>query len=146
MEFCRKLSELEHEMYRLPTEAEWEYACRAGTTTAYYWGSIFDESFAWTNDNSDEKTHEIATRKPNPWGLHDMSGNVAEWCLDWKGNYAPGETADPRGASGGEFRVIRGGSWAPYPLPVRSAARYGATPISMIDFVGFRVVRQVPAK
>jgi formylglycine-generating enzyme required for sulfatase activity len=139
-EFCSKLSTLESRKYRQPTEAEWEYACRAGSKSAYYWGPVADDSYAWTNQNAEEKTHEVGTRKPNAWGLYDMAGNVAEWCQDWKGNYTPGEQVDPRGAAGGEFRIIRGGSWAAYPLPFRSAARYGATPVSMIDFVGFRVV------
>ncbi len=101
--------------FDLPTEAQWEYACRAGTTTTYYWGNSMDSNYAWIRDNSSKTTHMVGTKTPNAWGLYDMSGNVFEFCLDWYSkNLAYG--TDPKGPSSGDegdysFRVLRGGHW-----------------------------------
>jgi hypothetical protein len=97
--------------YRLPTESEWEYACRAGTTTNYYWGDTFDSSYAWYSGNSSSSTQPVGTKPPNAWGLYDMSGNVNEWCWDWYGNYSSSGSTNSIGASSGQDRVLRGGSY-----------------------------------
>jgi len=101
--------------YRLPTEAEWEYACRAGTTTRYSHGEDpgYTElnSYAWFGDNSGGTTHPVGQKLPNRWGLYDMHGNVLEWCQDWYGDYCGGSTIDPQGAVAGSYRVLRGGNW-----------------------------------
>ncbi|MCI0359019.1 MAG: formylglycine-generating enzyme family protein [Planctomycetaceae bacterium] len=162
--FCKWLSAKTGRYYRLPTEAEWEYACRAGTTTAYSFGddpaAIGD--YAWYYDNSSEKYQKIGQKKPNPWGLHDMHGNVAEWVLDQhtRGFYAESAgklTKDPLRIPLAEYpRVARGGSWQDDPALLRSAARVGSNedwkqqdpqiPQSIWYFtdalhVGFRIVR-----
>ena len=104
VEFCRKLSEKEGLEYRLPTEAEWEYACRAGTTTAYSFGDDASElgEYAWYRENArnvgQKYAHTVGQKKPNPWGLYDMHGNVWEWCSDWYGDYPSGSVTDPQGA------------------------------------------------
>jgi formylglycine-generating enzyme required for sulfatase activity len=141
-EFCRRLSEMENRRYRLATEAEWEYACRAGTDTDYYWGNSVDPRYAWLTEKSGEATHDVGTKLPNPWGLHDMSGNVWEWCQDWYGEYPPtsDEQADPQGPSEGKSRVLRGGSWFNYPGYCRSADRSRTTPGYRSYSIGFRVV------
>jgi formylglycine-generating enzyme required for sulfatase activity len=144
-DFCLKLSQLEKNMtYRLPTEAEWEYAARAGTKTAYYWGDDFDARYAWCAQNSGRKTQEVGTCPANPWGLFDMSGNVMEWCEDWSAAYPTGEQVDPKGAASGFFRVFRGGSWNFDPQICRSAFRIANSPDLRIRILGFRVVA-VPA-
>lgn len=144
--FCRRLSELPAEkaagnVYRLPTEAEWEYACRAGTTTKLSFGD--DESefgeYAWHSGNSNYKTHPVGGKKPNAWGLYDMHGNVFEWCQDLYGDYPSGTVTDPTGAAQSPFRVLRGGSYGSDAAGCRSAQRSGNRPSSGSDDVGFRV-------
>ena len=95
--------------FDLPTEAQWEYACRAGTTTTYSYGNSADWNYMWYGSNSSSQTHDVGTTKPNPWGLYDMHGNVWEWCLDWYGTMSGG--TNPKGSSSGSYRVSRGGSW-----------------------------------
>jgi formylglycine-generating enzyme required for sulfatase activity len=148
VEFCRKLSELPEEksggyVYRLPTEAEWEYACRAGTTTKYSFGDSDKElgDYAWYSGNSGRTTHPVGGKQPNPWGLYDMHGNVWEWCQDWYGDYPSGSVTDPTGAASGSYRVIRGGSWNYYPLLCRSASRFRFSPGFRHHYLGFRVLR-----
>jgi formylglycine-generating enzyme required for sulfatase activity len=127
--------------YRLPTEAQWEYACRAGTSTAYYNGTIINDNTGWYNANSMDSTHEVGKKPANAWGLHDMHGNVWEWCGDWFGNYSNGTQTNPTGASSGLTRVTRGGSWYSSPQGVRSACRNGDLPSGQFANLGFRVVR-----
>jgi len=130
-------------VYRLPTEAEWEYACRAGTTTKYSFGDSKSElgGYAWYDENSGGRTHPVGEKKPNGWGLYDMHGNVWEWCQDWHDDYPSGSATDPTGAASGSLRVIRGGSWFYYSDYCRSASRDRLTPDFRSDFLGFRVLR-----
>ena len=150
--FCRKLTEIERksgklkadEEYRLPTEAEWEYACRAGTTTAYSFGD--DEKqlgeYAWFDGNTggERYAHKVGLKKPNPWGLHDMHGDVWEWCSDWYGEKLSGGT-DPVGQKHSIARVIRGGSGGYSPGYCRSAYRPYSAPSYRSSILGFRVAR-----
>ena len=148
-EFCRTLSEKERSTYRLPTEAEWEYACRAGTTTVYHFGDDASRlgDYAWFGDNAcdvDEKyAHRVGQKNPNPFGLYDMHGNLWEWCHDWydKDYYAGSPLDDPTGPSGGSTRVIRGGNWWLGAGSCRSAYRYGYSPEFRSNDLGFRVAR-----
>ncbi len=143
-EFCQKLNEKTGKKYRLPSEAEWEYACRAGTQTRYYFGD--DEKqlgeYAWYSENSGSKTHPVGQKKPNNWGLYDMSGNVWEWCEDgWHENYenVPTDgTAWNENHSVTNLRVLRGGSWGTSPGDCRSAYRTYSDNCS--SYNGFRVV------
>ena len=128
--FCKWLSAKTGRYYRLPTEAEWEYACRAGTTTAYSFGDDPDdlEDYAWCFDNTDEAYEKAGTKEPNPWGLHDMHGNVAEWVLDQydEAGYESilDQTTDPLAIPKTLFpRVVRGGGWDQFPEDCRTAAR-----------------------
>jgi formylglycine-generating enzyme required for sulfatase activity len=148
MEFCKKLSERPDErtagrMYRLPTEAEWEYACRAGSKTPYSFGFGDDKTnlsnFAWFTSNSGGETHAVGQKRPNAWGLHDMHGNVWEWCSDWYGAYAAGTVTDPTGPAGGSSRVVRGGGWINAAGNCRSADRHGSDPSDRNDYLGFRL-------
>ncbi|HBO42777.1 MAG TPA: sulfatase-modifying factor protein [Planctomycetaceae bacterium] len=165
--YCKWLSAKTGRYYRLPTEAEWEYACRAGTNTAYSFGDDPEDidDYAWHYDNSDEQYQKIGKKKPNPWGLYDMHGNVAEWVLD---QYTPRYEKGDGGVSANPLiipkelypRTVRGGSWDDDPEALRSAARRGShKDWSMQDcqipqsiwyhtdatFVGFRVVRPLTA-
>ena len=142
-EFCRKLSEMDDKnAYRLPTEAEWEYACRAGTSTRYNCGDELDLACAWFEDNSDDKTHPVGEKRPNGWGLYDMHGNVWEWCSDWHGSdyYRHSPAADPTGPSTGSGRMLRGGSWRLSPRSCRSAGRGRSWPVYRDNDLGFRVI------
>lgn len=159
-EFCRKLSERTGKRVRLPTEAEWEYACRAGTKTRFYTGDrdADVERAGWCGaksrggENPAQPTHIVGQKEPNRWGLYDMHGNVWEWCQDWYGPYPAGPVVDPQGPASGDSRVLRGGAWHNNwndSLDMcRSAARSKAPPDKRGDpshslfhsYNGFRVV------
>jgi formylglycine-generating enzyme required for sulfatase activity len=129
--------------YRLPTEAEWEYAARGGSKSKgyEYSGSSSVDGVAWYNGNSGNKTHPVKTKSANELGLYDMSGNVYEWCWDWYDSYGSEAQTDPTGASSGTHRVFRGGSWYDVAAGVRSAFRNGSTPSNRGYILGFRLVR-----
>jgi sulfatase modifying factor 1 len=139
--YCRRLTEkgrsigiiTAQQQYRLPTEAEWEYAARAGTTGAQYGekGTV-----AWYGSNSGGKTHSVKTKAPNSWGAYDMLGNVGEWCSDWYGEYI-GDATNPVGPGSGSVKVVRGGSWTEN---IRLADRGKMFPESRLSYIGFRVV------
>jgi len=135
----------ESNVWRLPTETEWEYSARAGTSTRYYWGDDLNETeignYAWYEDNSSSTTHPVGQKQPNAWGLYDMSGNVKEWCQDWYGSYSSSPTTDPTGPSTGSSRVLRGGGWSGYAGYCRSASRLAADPLSNDYRDGFRLLR-----
>ena len=138
--FCEWLSELEGRAYRLPTDVQWEYACRAGSTTAYYWGKEFRDDCAWAATNSGKRTRPVGEKLPNAFGLYDMSGNVWEWCNDWwDPEYVPPST-DPQGANSGDKKMIRGASWWNAPGNCRSANRFSSSPSSAGTLTGFRVI------
>jgi uncharacterized repeat protein (TIGR02543 family) len=128
--------------FDLPTEAQWEYACRAGTATAYSYGESANGDYMWYRDNSSEQTHDVGTKKANAWGLYDMHGNVWECCLDWyASNLGTAAVTDPKGASSGSGRVLRGGSWYHYAASCRSASR-NSTPSNAHNYYrGFRLSR-----
>ena len=144
IEFCQKLTERERRAgrlpegykYTLPTEAQWEYACRAGTTGPYA-GEL--GRMAWYGNNSGSKTHPAGQKAPNAWGLYDMHGNVREWCYDWYGDYPDGSVRDPPGTSSGSHRVDRGGGWNSFARNCRSAGRLRGAPSLRNDSLGFRL-------
>jgi uncharacterized protein (TIGR02996 family) len=151
-EFCQKLSERDGKQYRLPTEAHWEYACRAGTTTPFYFGETISTDQA--NYNGDDvygagkegeyryKSTPVGSFPPNAWGLYDLHGNVEEWCACWAyriRDYETGDITDPVGPSSGEYRMLRGGSWYQIPSKCRSAYRCKASPGYRHQLVGFRL-------
>jgi formylglycine-generating enzyme required for sulfatase activity len=153
MDFCRKLSDLSEEkasgrIYRLPTEAEWEYACRAGTTTRWYCGDDEDElgRVAWCDANSDDQTHPVGEKQPNAWGLYDMHGNVWEWCEDWYDKYSAEDMTDPKGPSEATHRVMRGGSWWNSARICGAASRFNYEPRCRYGDLGFRVAADLPGK
>jgi len=127
-------------VYRLPTEAEWEYACRAGSTGDYA-GDL--DAMAWYSENSEGKSHPVRKKQPNAWGLFDMHGNVWEWVEDWYGRnyYERGPTVDPQGSGADSYRVVRGGAWLSSAGLLRSAFRHSRTPDDRGHSLGFRLVR-----
>jgi formylglycine-generating enzyme required for sulfatase activity len=154
VDFCKRLSEMPEEKkagrkYRLPTEAEWEYACRAGTTTPFHFGSQlngtqanFDGRRPYGTDTKGpylQETSAVGTYPSNEWGLHDMHGNVFEWCSDWYEEYPSGSVMDPSGPATGLNRVLRGGCWCYAAAHCRSAIRGRNGPSFRISYIGFRV-------
>jgi len=149
--YCKKLSQKEGRRYRLPTEAEWEYACRAGTKTAWSFGN--DEKvlgdYAWYEENADdigeEYAHQVGLKKPNAFGLYDTHGNVFEWCHDYyeEDYYQQSPTNDPQGPESGSSRVLRGGSWSSNTRFSRSAHRIGNDAEFRYYVIGFRLVREL---
>ncbi len=151
IEFCSKLSGFEEEKksgraYRLPTEAEWEYACRAGTTSVYSFGDekgLLSE-YAWFDKFGNNRTHTVGLKEPNPWGLYDMHGNVWEWCWDWDWEYPNESVIDPTGPDSGDVHILRGGGWHDDPYRCRSAGCRGRPNGVRRDLRGFRVAIGFP--
>jgi formylglycine-generating enzyme required for sulfatase activity len=153
--FCAKLTAQERQAgklpdgyrFRLPTEAEWEYACRAGTTTKYYTGDSGGDlaRAGWYYGNSGQTTHPVGKKQANNWGLHDMHGNVWEWCADWYDAYSGAGITDPTVPASGQYRVVRGGSWGSCVANrCRAAYRSSYTPDLRYDDLGVRVVVEAP--
>jgi formylglycine-generating enzyme required for sulfatase activity len=148
-EFCRRLAGRPGEKdagydYRLPTEAEWEYACRAKSDTPHSITSLASDDlldYAWISENSEGVIQPAGQKLPNGYGVYDMHGNVAEWCSDWMANYPKGSVTNPRGPREGVKRVCRGGSYRSKPEDCRSASRWGYEPEVRSPHVGFRIVR-----
>jgi formylglycine-generating enzyme required for sulfatase activity len=153
VKFCKKLSELPEEkaagrVYRLPTEAEWEYACRAGSNAPFSFGGLeLADDYGWFSPNSKGKTQPVGQKEPNAWGLYDMHGNVEEWCSDWSGDYPEGAVSDPTGPQEGILRIYRGGCWLYDPVMCKSGVRgNGFRPDTRSNYLGFRVVMNSPEK
>lgn len=150
-EFLRRLNEFSRGRRRLPTEAEWECACRAGGATAFSTGDISelycgrDEILwqtGWYCANSGRRSCPVGRKNPNGWGLLDMHGNIGEWCLDWYGSYPAASCQDPLGPNGGTVKVVRGGSWFSSAKNCRSASRFYWPPNLKSDCIGFRLVKE----
>jgi formylglycine-generating enzyme required for sulfatase activity len=145
VDFCKKLSQKLGRKFRLPTEAEWEYACRAGTRTRFSFGDDEQQlgDYAWFLGNAERKPHSVGEKKPNPWGLYDMHGNVWEWCSDWY-SATPGkeDEVDPTGPKSGDAHVLRGGAWSFFAYDCRSASRIMGSPGDTGESgnIGFRIV------
>lgn len=148
--FIKKLNLISKDVYRLPTEAEWEYTCRAGSDDSCGEGQITElfceldpslDAAGWYCGNSGRTTNPVAQKLPNEWGVYDMHGNVMEWCQDWYGKYDVTAQKNPVGPVTGQARVIRGGSWFANAKNCRSASRFYWAPGSKSDFIGFRLVK-----
>lgn len=148
--FIAKLNATTGKVFRLPTESEWEYACRAGTTTRFYWGDDPEctdiDRYGWWRGNvvisKKQFARPVGHKRPNAWGLFDMSGNVFQWCQDWYGVYPNGPVTDPTGAVSGTLRVQRGGSWHRVAGTCRSARRGRETPDTALPESGLRLVME----
>jgi len=142
--FLQKLNELGPGFFRLPTESEWEYCCRAGTQSRFPWSDDPDykllSEYAWFYSRAEGKSHPVGQKKPNDWGLYDMHGNVWEWCGDWFDNFSGDPVTDPPGALSGTGRIIRGGSWFNEPEALRSANRHRHPTDSRQTNIGIRIV------
>lgn len=145
--FCDWLTREGGVMHHLPTEAQWEYACRAGTTTDYSFGDDLNQldEYTWNGKNHNGASRPVGTKKPNPFGLFDMHGNTREWCADWYGKtwYKRSPVEDPTGPEIGEGRVLRGGKWLNKPPFLRSAFRFDMWPTYRSQYFGFRVAREL---
>lgn len=139
--FISKLNSMTGQYFRLPTEAEWEFAARGGNNSNHflYGGSNYPGNVAWYPGNSEMQTHAVATKQPNELGIYDMSGNVSEWCADWYGNYSSSSQTNPTGPNSGSYRVGRGGSWGRVVLYCRSSGRDYFDPDSRDFILGFRL-------
>jgi len=140
-EFIKKLNAKGKGGFRLPTEAEWEYACRAGTKTAYSFGNSIKPKDANYSDSKIGKPVAVGSYKANVFGLYDMHGNVWEWCEDWYGAYPKQSVTDPLGPKEGKLRVLRGGSFNDNARNTRSASRLNLSPVDRYNHFGFRLVR-----
>lgn len=141
-EFCRRASKKTATTVRLPTEAQWEYACQAGSKSRYFFGADDAkelDSYVWYKGNSGAKTHPVGQKKPNAFGLSDIQGNVWQWCSDWYGDYAAGPVTDPTGPGKGDGHIVRGGCWISDWGGCRSADRLRLPPDRRLNYVGFRV-------
>ena len=140
-DFIINLNAITGEHFRLPTEAEWEFAARGGNKSRgyKYAGSNSIDDVAWYDDNSSDKTHDVATKQANELGLYDMSGNVWEWCYDWYGSYSSSAQMNPTGPASGNSRVCRGGSWNYYARRCRTSSRNNYTPSNSLNYIGFRL-------
>jgi formylglycine-generating enzyme required for sulfatase activity len=148
--YCSALTQRERESgrlpagyeYRLPSEAEWEYACRAGSTNRFNFGDDASsaDQFAWTAENSEAATHPVGLKRPNSWGLCDMHGNVWEWCSDWGEPYPAAPLTDPIGPATSKYKVFKGGGWNQDAQYGSASSRFMMSPSNGIHFVGFRVV------
>ncbi len=143
VEFCARMSKKAGKVTRLPTEAEWEYACRAGSATRFHYGDDPGYrklgEYAWYED-AEGTVHPVGQKKPNAWGLYEMHGDIAQWCSDWSGPYQDQGQTDPHGPASGSHRIARGGGWEEEPMGYRSASRYGDEPNSQRFNLSFRVV------
>ena len=149
-DFIKKLNKKTKSKFRLPTEAEWEYSCRAGTTTAYSFGDLINPSNAnYRDPEKDEDSEPLPVgryNKSNAFGLCDMHGNVLEWCNDWYGDYSEDDAIDPQGPSEGDYRVFRGGSCFENPSELRSAYRVNGVPSDRHEALGFRLAMTISTK
>ncbi len=141
VDFCRRLNAQSNDgwEYRLPTEAEWEYACRAGSTGDFASGDL--DEIGWYTENAKNRIQPVGQKKSNAWGLYDMHGNVSEWCSDWFGEYSSHDETDPTGPASGSTRVFRGGTYDGHSAQCRSAGRTSEVPGYRVGNLGFRLVR-----
>lgn len=145
IDFCRRLSQITGRIVRLPTEAEWEYSCRAGTETDFYWGDVFSPSYAWTGKSTtaDRGPNMVGHCRPNNWGLYDMAGNVWEWCQDWFAKYKKEDQIDPTGPAAGDCKILRGGSWDTKSEFCASAVRRSINPVIKYSDNGLRCLVEI---